>query len=387
MQNRSAGVLVLSILVLAAATPATGAAPPAQARPASGPFASSKSCAACHDVLFKAWSDSAHARAATSPAYLEAVRRAVEAAGDKKAAREACAWCHAPATILTGDVDLQQAISREGITCDFCHTVAAVDLSRVPPFDSKPGPVKRGPFEYTRVQGHEAAYSTLHRTSPLLCASCHEFKNANGVAVLSNYSEWKEGPYPARGVGCQDCHMALVPGTVARVPGPRGSQRVVNLHRLVGGSAMSQLARGLELRIESVSVSSGSAEVAVVVTNEAAGHSVPGGLATKSLVLAAGAEAADGTLEHRQERVYRRELKDAQGVTLVSVADMFARAASVGSDTRIKPRESRRERFSVPIPSGARAIVVRLEYRDASDPRGGPTTTLITEARHPLGGR
>src|SRR6185503_16300298 len=112
------------------------------------------------------------------------------------------------------------------------------------------------------------------------------------VAVLSNYSEWKDGPYPARGVGCQDCHMALVPGTVARVPGPRGSQRVVNLHRLVGGSAMSQLARGLELRIESVSVSSRSAEVAVVVTNEAAGHSVPGGLATKSLVLAAGAEAA-----------------------------------------------------------------------------------------------
>ncbi len=261
-----------------------------------------------------------------------------------------------------------------------------MNLDRVPPFDLKPGPVKRGPFEYTQVQGHQAAYSLLHRSSPLLCASCHEFRNANGVAVLSNYSEWKEGPYPARGVSCQDCHMALVPGTPARVAGPRGSQRVVNLHRLVGGSATSQVARGLALIIDSVTVSSGSAEAVVAVTNDAAGHSVPGGLATKSLVLAVGAETADGKLEYRQERVYRRELKDGQGVVLQTVADMFLKAASVSSDSRIKPKESRKERFTVPIPSGARAIVARLEYRDASDPRSGPVTSLITEAKHPLGG-
>jgi hypothetical protein len=366
------------MLILAAGAPARGAQPP---------YASSKTCAACHDTIHKAWLDSAHARSAASPAFLDALRGTVERADDKKAARESCIWCHAPTTILSGDVELKDSISREGITCDFCHTVAGVDLKKAPPFESKPGPVKRGPFEYTHVQGHQAAYSSLHRSSPLLCASCHEFVNAHGVAVLSNYTEWKGGPYPARGVGCQDCHMALVPGTVARIPGPRGSQRVVNLHRLVGGSSATQLARGLELVIESVAASSGSADVVVVVTNDAAGHSIPGGLATKSLVLAVGSEATDGKLEYLQERVYRRELKDARGVVLENVADMFLRAASVGNDSRIKPRESRRERFSVALPSGARAIVARLEYRDASDPRGGPTTSLITEARYPLGGR
>ena len=138
--------------------------------------------------------------------------------------------------------------------------------------------------------------------------------------------------------------------------------------------------------IDSVSVSSGSAEVAVVVTNDAAGHSVPGGLATKSLVLAVGAEAADGKLQSRQERVYHRELKDDQGIVLQTVADMFLKAVSVGSDSRIKPRESRKERFTISLPSGARAIVARLEYRDASDPRSGPATSLITEVKHPLGG-
>jgi len=380
----------LVLLILSGPWLAAAAAPPASTRQATGggTYASAKTCGACHDVMFKAWSESPHAKSASSPAYLEALRRAIEAGGDAKGTREACVWCHAPTAILTGDVEMQQAITREGITCDFCHTVADVDMDKAPPFDSKPGPVKRGPFEYTSVQGHQAAYSPLHRSSPLLCASCHEFKNARGVLVLSNYSEWRDGPYPARGVPCQDCHMALVPGTPARIAGPKGSQRIVNLHRLVGGSSIGQLARGLDLKFESVASSGGSAEVAVVVTNAAAGHSVPGGLATKTLVLAVGAESADGKLENRQERTYRRELKDEKGVVLASVADMFLKAATVASDTRIKPRESRRERFTVTIPPGARAIVARLEYRDVSDPRGaGPVTSLITEVKQPLGGR
>jgi hypothetical protein len=252
----------------------------------------------------------------------------------------------------------------------------------------KPGPVKRGPFQYSGpIEGHEAAYSPLHKASPLLCASCHEYRNSKGVAVLATYSEWKTGPYPARGVPCQDCHMALVPGTIVKGGAAPGSLRVINLHRVVGGSARSQLARGLDLEIKTLQGAGGSASVTVVVTNEAAGHPVPGGLATKSLVLAVAVEQADGTLAHRQERVYRRELKDDRGRVLTGVAEMFQKAASVGRDNRIKPRESRSERFSLPIPAGARAVVAMLEYRDASDPRGEPKILPITKARRELPGR
>jgi len=373
--------------VQGAASPASTPTPQAPARPPASPFSSAKTCGACHDTIHKAWAESAHARSATSPAYLEALQRVVEPAADKKAARAACIWCHAPTTIATGDVDLQQPISKEGITCDFCHTVADIEPDKVPPFDSKPGPLKRGPFGYSgKVAGHPTVFSPLHR-GPALCAPCHEFKNAQGVLVLSNYSEWRDGPYPQRGVTCQDCHMALVPGTVARgTASTKPAARLVNLHRLVGGSAVSQLARGLELKFESVTSEGGSAEVVVVVTNAAAGHSIPGGLATKSLVLTVGAETADGKLDYKQERVYRRELKDDKGVVLETVADQFLRAASVGSDSRIGPKDSRREHFTIPVPSGARAIVARLVYRDASDPRNAePTLTLVTEVKHPLG--
>jgi cytochrome c554/c'-like protein len=389
MRQESTARLALGILLLSLASraPVVSAAVSSQPRRSNGgPYTAAASCGACHDVIYKAWVDSPHARSATSPAYVEALKRVIEPAPDPKAAREACVWCHAPTTIVTKDLELKEGISREGITCDFCHTISDVDLEKVPPFELKPGPVKRGPFEYAGVRAHETARSPLHRASPLLCASCHEFKNAKGVLVLSNYSEWKEGPYPVRGVPCQDCHMAPVPGTVAKDVVPKGAPRIVNLHRLVGGSAISQLARGMNLKIESVTSSGGSADVVVVLTNAGAGHSVPGGLSTKSLVLAVGAETSDGKLDYRQERVYRRELLDEKGVVLDNVADLFLKAASLGSDTRIKPMESRRERFTVPVPTGARAIIARLEYRDASDPRNAaPVTSVITEIKEPLG--
>ncbi|MBI4168508.1 MAG: hypothetical protein HY510_01070 [Acidobacteria bacterium] len=375
--------VVLAAILLWAGVPVL--AGPGSAGAGASPYEPAKSCGRCHDAIFKSWSESPHSRSAASPAYFEALRRTVETATDKDGARRACVWCHAPTTLITGDLELQQPISREGVTCDFCHTVVDVDMEKAEhPFVLEPGRVKRGPFEYSRITGHASAYSFLHRASPLLCASCHEFTNANGVVVLSTYSDWKEGPYPARGVPCQDCHMAPVPGSMVKGGGGKDALRVINLHRVVGGSAQSQLKRGLDLTIESVRRSGGSAEVSVVVANVAAGHPVPGGLATKSLILSAGAEMPDGRVEHRQERVYRRELKDAGGRVLGTVSDLFLRAASVGRDNRIRPKESRRERFGVPVPQGARAVVVRLEYRDSSDPRGEPRTTLITEARHNL---
>jgi hypothetical protein len=289
---------------------------------------------------------------------------------------------------VSGDYALAQPVTREGVNCDFCHTVAGVDLERADRFDLAPGKVKRGPLQYTKSPPfHETEYSALHKASALLCAACHEARSPLGGPVLSTYSEWKAGPYATRGVTCQECHMPLVPGKTVKEGIESSTQRRINLHRMEGGSAASQLKRGLELRIDSLTRTSVSADVQVVVTNAAVGHAAPGGLSTKALVLAVGVESASGEIMHRRERVFRREMKDAQGHTLVTVPDLFLKAASVGEDTRLKPKESRTERFTVPVSADARAIVVRLEYRDASDPKAGPQTTLVTEERHQLPGR
>jgi len=178
-------------------------------------------------------------------------------------------------------VELAQAVSRQGVTCDFCHTVKDVDLSKEwPPFQLDPGPVKRGPFAYSKpFAGHQAEYSALHPAKPLLCAGCHEFTNSNGLRVLATYSEWKESPYAGRGVSCQDCHMALVPGTKVKEGLEQGTTgaRVVNLHRLVGGTSEGQLSRGLDLKFDSVSVTGTSANVRIMVTNSGPATGFQGG--------------------------------------------------------------------------------------------------------------
>jgi len=367
------GVLVALGTAFALPGPASAAA-----------YASARTCAACHQTLHTYWAESAHARSATSALFLESLRAAGEGGGE--AARRSCVSCHAPTAITTGDFDMQQAVTREGVSCDFCHSVADVDLERKDqPFDLRPGNVKWGPLQYLQTATHESSYSALHRTSVLLCVACHELTNPRGVAVLSNYGEWKQSPYAARGTLCQECHMPLVPGDTV-LEGMPSSRRVINLHRMEGGSATSPLKRGLELKIDSLAVTSVSADVQVAVANTGVGHAAPGGLPSKALVLSVALENASGQLAYRQEKVYRRELRDEQGKTLVAVSDMFLKAASVGEDTRLMPKEVRRERFTIPVAEGARAIVARLEYRDASDPKT-PRTTLVSEERRPFPGR
>jgi len=177
--------------------------------------------------------------------------------------------------------------------------------------------------------------------------------------------------------------MPLVPGTTVG-EGLQPTQRRINLHRMTGGTTPSRVRTGLDLRFGTVAIGADSADVEVVVENTAVGHSAPGGLSTKSLVLAVGVDIGAAELAYRREKVYRRELKDAEGRTLATVADLFLKAAAVGEDTRIKQQEARTERFTVPLPEEWKAIVARLEYRDASDP-AAPKTRLVTEQRRERG--
>jgi hypothetical protein len=388
--GRFAGLVLIAGWLLAAgeSTPAaekTTAARPGKAR--SGPYDSAAVCKKCHTAIHASWSDSAHAHAATTPSFRRSMEETMKLSSDPARTRRDCIECHAPTTRVTGDLDLKNPVSAEGVTCDFCHTVKEVSLERAGrAFTLDPGPVKRGPFAYSRpFPGHRAEYSFLHRGSPLLCAACHEFANEKGFPLLVTYTGWKEGPFPARGIACQDCHMTLIPGKIANDDlGQKQGPRVINRHLLVGGSSMSQLNRGVRLKIESFSATSTVAEVRVAVANEGAGHPIPGGLPTKSLVLVLGAENAGGELENAQETIYRREVLDAKGAKLETLPEMVVRGWKLGRDSRLKPGETRHESFRVNLKGGSRAVVARLEYRDATDTGAPVKTSVITQERREL---
>jgi hypothetical protein len=308
-------------------------------------------CGQCHVDIHRAWVDSIHARSYTDPVFQAALDRAASVDGLK--ARRLCLACHAPAATPGGDFEARETVSREGVGCDFCHSVKSVDLARKPtPFEVALDGVKRGPFRYLSSPAHGTEFSPPHKSSPLLCAGCHEYTSEAGAAVLSTYTEWKEGPYPAEGVSCQDCHMAIVPGDRVRseVAGPQ-DQRIINLHRLVGGSSLSQLRRGLEIVIADVRREAGQVDVRVEVRNVAAGHKVPTGLPPKHLKLVVSA-LREGREVFSAERIYSRVLVDETGKQPATDLDLFMKSKRVASDTRLAPRETRREIFRFAAPTG-----------------------------------
>jgi Cytochrome c554 and c-prime len=358
--------------------PAKPRAPVARIR--SDGFTGHEGCGSCHQDIHKAWSESAHARAVSDPAFRAGVEESVTKHGEDS--KRLCLTCHAPTTFVTHATNLQDPLVREGITCDFCHSVKSVDLSRTDnPFEIVVGPVKYGPFEYAPSPAHQTALSVLHRNKPTLCAGCHEYKTVGGFPALTTYSEWTQGPYPALGVSCQDCHMALVQGSTARKDvkiREEGSYRFINLHRLVGGGSLGQLRRGVDLEVLTAEARGDSGIVEVEIVNSAAGHKVPTGLPSKQLVLTVKA-LAGGKETFSESRVYQRKVVDEKGQPIRSDGDLFMAASREEADNRIAPKEKRRETFRFPISAGTMQAEITLTYRYS--PPGPEAPRVLVLAR------
>jgi hypothetical protein len=333
---------------------------------APGKFVSSQICGACHQHIYRAWSEqSIHAKAVTDPVFQAGYREAIRAYGEN--VREKCNVCHAPTTLITGDNALTTQLSQEGVTCDFCHSVKEVQLTPVAPSKSPfvldVGLVKRGPFADAKPRIHQSAYSKLH-TDSLFCASCHEHTNDKGVQVLSTYSEWKESPYPNQRFVCQTCHMQVYFRDIVIDPvSQKLTHKLINLHSVPGGHSVNQLQKALSVEITDIVRAPDRMIVNIRVVNQGAGHAAPTGLSTKKMVLQVDVAPADGGQSYHEEQVYQRVLADENGEILDSEAELFMAAARVRKDTRLKPGESRLEKFTFPItPGGKVHVSARLVY-------------------------
>ncbi len=275
--------------------------------------------------------------------------------------RATCLACHAPTVQYSGDTDLVRKASWEGVTCDYCHSLKSVTFSGGVPhptvtFDG----VKTGPLKDAASIAHGVAYSPVH-TSSLVCAACHEYRNAAGLPVLTTYSEWQNSAYGKKDTACQSCHMSL---TAAKVVDPRVKrtpQTAVNLHQMPGSHSIEQLNKAVSARL-STARRGDSLEVTVEVSNRGAGHMVPTGSPLRRLHLDVQVSSPGGK-SYQQERVYRRAALDFQGREIQREHQVFVQAAKFGEDTRLKPGERRVETFTFPVPRNAAANVrTQLSY-------------------------
>ncbi|NIO47830.1 MAG: hypothetical protein GTN73_00095 [Candidatus Aminicenantes bacterium] len=322
-------------------------------------ISSSLDCKECHAEIYDHWKNAMHSMSIEDPIFKASFMESYfNTAGE---AKYNCLRCHAPVALINNDYDLRKEITKEGVSCDFCHSIKKVNLNdKENPFKFETGDIKWGPLSNVDSPAHQTEPSSLFKSSEL-CSGCHEYVNDKGVKILGTYSEWKESPYAAEGTHCQNCHMPLIPGKIVKPEIKTSSQKQINLHAISAGHSTEQLRKAVSVDIQTINQEGDIIEVIVNVTNRGSGHMVPTGIPTRKLILYVELKAANEY--YSQQRVYQRILVEESGNEIKKEGEIFLTATKASYDNRIRPRETRTERFAFAQPKNRKVtITARVEY-------------------------
>ncbi len=387
----------------------TGDAPPASALKAAveaetasdkpqlfkpGAFEDPRACSACHRDIYEEWLHSRHAKAWENKWYQPDYLLAHEETDGLTDVL--CGACHAPIAARTGllppaDGSRFDATSRQGISCDFCHTVSGVENMYNMGHVSEPGNVKQGPRGDGWSLHHEVKYNEIY-TKAEFCGSCHMVIHpVTGVHIIDTWEDWKNNEYGKQGIRCQDCHMTPGPG-VSKTPGRAAlmgkSRDNLAFHGFVGGSSYIQDALGnteqaelsreflraaAEVTVADNVTDEGTLELTVDVHNVGAGHKIPTGTTyIRIMWLQVEVAGQDGSVVYSSGHVdeknhvdpdavfFRVLFRDAEG----NLTGKSWRAHGIGYDRRIPAKGKDSETYRIPLPGkGEYKVSARLMYR------------------------
>ncbi|HNO80083.1 MAG TPA: multiheme c-type cytochrome [Phycisphaerae bacterium] len=231
-----------------------------------------------------------------------------------------CASCHQPEAWIDSpfirmegpdDIGYPSTATVHGISCETCHKVANVDISKI----NFPG-IFAGAVTFTRPQSpiiDQVMYGvlgdtdynapTIMRTSynPQMvaetCAACHqdaadpdENHSYSGVISEPTYLEWKNSPYgdpqAAQYATCVDCHMPpsgeIDVCAVLFPPLARDPNRIRS--HTIQGTTPAFLENSVDLAMQ-VNRVGNLVEVNVDLTNSMVGHHVPTGVTVRNMIL------------------------------------------------------------------------------------------------------
>ncbi|WP_406660080.1 multiheme c-type cytochrome [Methanolobus sp. ZRKC3] len=364
-------------------------------------FTLTSKCTSCHAFAYSEWEGTMHSNAYVDPFYLKEVEAASK---DTDGLVDTfCSRCHTPIGVVSEEIppidgSQMSEIAKEGVQCDFCHTVSGSTGVGNAPFIVTPGDTKWGPFDDSKSAFHESEYLELQTRSEF-CGMCHEVIHpVNGLVIDDTYSTWKSGPYAQEDVSCQDCHMTPGITKFEANPGRAGSgapkREHISLHSIVGGNAFItemlgagkekqlaierlQKAASLEIEVPDTAVAGEEVKVEVHITNSGAGHNIPTGVSeirqiwlelkvtdsTEKEIYLTGNLDSSGNIAERT-MVYNNVLGDEQGNETIS----FWLADRVLSDNRIGPKETVTEEYIFTLPENVNYPVLveaTLNYRSA----------------------
>lgn len=294
-------------------------------------FLAPSTCGVCHPDQFEQWDGSPMAQAGTNRWVYDTYDGSGTPQGsggfvytrDSRYAHgnpaSECAACHQPEPWIKQPFRALEEIGSlsdgalHGISCEVCHKVAHMDVSRSNFPGIFPGVVTMtlptGPL-YEQVEYGllgDASYefpgmmrpSYQPQLSAEVCAACHQDKNdpdedgnfeeENGVLSEATYLEWVESPYgdPSSPLytTCVDCHMPSYGATQACVveDAPIRDPETIRGHRIEGTTAPF-LDSAVELDLDYASTDDAiTAEVRI--HNSGTGHHVPSGVTIRNMIL------------------------------------------------------------------------------------------------------
>ena len=288
-------------------------------------FTDPETCAECHPDKYEEWNGSMHSMAFRDPVYQGELHAAHEAVGPEIARQ--CEGCHTAAAVVTGEIKGPGLkglgpVAMAGVSCDVCHSIKGHTHWQTPThqpengsFILSPGKevdgevvlTKYGPFPPEEGCGedfHQCVESPLHLKAEL-CGSCHQVTNYDKHTPLEmTYTEWKNGPYAANNIVCQDCHMVeletfkrsadtfqkperdeyhhyfnganfLLYSLTEMAAKKAGDEELAASARKKYEMAVGRLQAAAELEVSPVYRNGTLAEVKVRVINRRAGHGLP----------------------------------------------------------------------------------------------------------------
>lgn len=315
-------------------------------------YTSSKVCRECHTTIYNFWKNSLHALSIEDPIFNVAYMQSLKY--DSERAKKTCLKCHAPIVQYNSDYELRQEITREGISCDFCHTIQDVDLKNNNPLIIKPGEIKRSTLKGSSPSVHKGGYSELFASSEF-CAGCHELRSPTGIAILGTYNEWKQSPYPQKGITCQGCHMPKIEGMVAdkKIKDGHGT---ISLHDIQGGHSLTQLKKAVTIELTKITKAADTVNAEIRLKNIGSGHFIPTGIPSRKLVLEVNLLVKDKIIA-TQHFEYEKTISDKDGKILTDDWEIMLNGAKIISDNRLKPLEERTETVSFQIPKSYESVI------------------------------
>jgi len=189
-------------------------------------FEKPKKCLTCHEDIYRQWEQSMMSQAYTHHwdeiEYFDLAVQHVKIKPELKPVVDGCNGCHTPLAYMAGDVTPprpgEKSRANESVSCDACHTVTG-SKGEIPfnfSYISKPGKMKYGNREGVESPEHKTVQSDFIQSAEF-CGTCHNEKDPYGIFVKSTQIEWQEGPYSKQGVPCHQCHMPTAPGKNAKM--------------------------------------------------------------------------------------------------------------------------------------------------------------------------